>query len=359
MNRISITNPSLRKYESSELTSDASAGSDVSLSVKNNQGFSVDDLILVSKKGYEKSEVCQIKTITGNTTIVVHTLKLGHTEGTEIRMVPYDKVKLYSSSTETGTYTAVGDWVDIDYDNMMTYIDDSSGDDDTWYKAKFRHSISAVESTLSDAFQVTDAGYYCTISEVLDEAGMIDNRYVDNEFVNRCRRRAQLEVDGSLYGMRIADAKSLQEMYIQTRHDGLGDEVKRRILMGNYALSSGHKDAFYNKADRIRAMIRAEFENAFKEVDLLLSPTSPSLPFKIGEVTNDPLAEYMADYFTVPNCITGNPALSIPCGFSKENLPIGFQFIGPRLSEELIYQVAYAFEQSTDYHLKVPKGFED
>jgi phage gp36-like protein len=200
MNRISITNPSLRKYESSELTSDASAGSDVSLSVKNNQGFSVDDLILGSKKGYEKSEVCQIKTITGNTTIVVHTLKLGHTEGTEIRMVPYDKVKLYSSSTETGTYTAVGDWVDIDYDNMMTYIDDSSGDDDTWYKAKFRHSISAVESTLSDAFQVTDAGYYCTISEVLDEAGMIDNRYVDNEFVNRCRRRAQLEVDGSLYG---------------------------------------------------------------------------------------------------------------------------------------------------------------
>jgi aspartyl-tRNA(Asn)/glutamyl-tRNA(Gln) amidotransferase subunit A len=178
--------------------------------------------------------------------------------------------------------------------------------------------------------------------------------------LNRAEAASNLaRFDGSLYGMRIADAKSLQEMYIQTRHDGLGDEVKRRILMGNYALSSGHKDAFYNKADRIRAMIRAEFENAFKEVDLLLSPTSPSLPFKIGEVTNDPLAEYMADYFTVPNCITGNPALSIPCGFSKENLPIGFQFIGPRLSEELIYQVAYAFEQSTDYHLKVPKGFED
>ncbi|MBD3231911.1 Asp-tRNA(Asn)/Glu-tRNA(Gln) amidotransferase subunit GatA [Candidatus Dependentiae bacterium] len=164
--------------------------------------------------------------------------------------------------------------------------------------------------------------------------------------------------DGSLYGMRDKEAKTLQEMYVKTRHDGFGIEVKRRILMGNYVLSSKHKDAFYNKANHIRAMIRSEFEQAFKEVDLLLSPTTPMLPFEIGKTSQDPLAMYMADYFTVPNCITGNPALSIPCGFSKDNLPIGFQFIGPRLSEELLYQVAYAYEQNTDYHLKNPKGFD-
>ncbi|MBD3273332.1 Asp-tRNA(Asn)/Glu-tRNA(Gln) amidotransferase subunit GatA [Candidatus Dependentiae bacterium] len=164
--------------------------------------------------------------------------------------------------------------------------------------------------------------------------------------------------DGSLYGMRAQDAKDLKEMYIKTRHDGFGPEVKRRILMGNYVLSSSHQDAYYKKADHVRAMLRAEFEQAFKEVDLLISPTTTTLPFEIGKMCNDPVKMYWADYFTVPNCITGNPALSIPGEFSKDGLPIGFQFIGPRLSEELIYQVAYAFEQSTDYHLKTPKGYE-
>lgn len=164
--------------------------------------------------------------------------------------------------------------------------------------------------------------------------------------------------DGTLYGMRAKDVKNLKDMYIKTRHDGFGQEVKRRILMGNYVLSSSHQDAFYKKADHVRAMLRAEFEQAFKEVNLLISPTASTLPFEIGKMCQDPVKMYLADYFTVPNCITGNPALSIPGEFSKDNLPIGFQFIGPRLSEELIYQVAYAFEQSTDYHLKTPKGYE-
>jgi aspartyl-tRNA(Asn)/glutamyl-tRNA(Gln) amidotransferase subunit A len=177
--------------------------------------------------------------------------------------------------------------------------------------------------------------------------------------INRAEAASNLaRFDGSLYGMRAKDAKDLQEMYIKTRHDGFGPEVKRRILMGNYVLSSSHQDAYYKKADRIRAMIRAEFEEAFKNVDLLISPTASTLPFEVGKACQDPVKMYLSDYFTVPNCITGNPALSIPCGFSQKGLPIGFQFIGPRMSEELIYQVAYAFEQSTDYHLKTPKGFE-
>jgi aspartyl-tRNA(Asn)/glutamyl-tRNA(Gln) amidotransferase subunit A len=160
--------------------------------------------------------------------------------------------------------------------------------------------------------------------------------------------------DGTLYGLRSKDAKSIEELYKKTRHDGFGEEVKRRILMGNYVLASGHKDEFYNKATEVRSLIQADFKKAFKEVDLLLSPTASALPFKLGKECKDPLAMYMADYFTVPMCVAGIPAISLPCGFSKENLPIGFQFIGPRLSEKLLYQVAYAYEQSTDFHLKNP-----
>lgn len=164
--------------------------------------------------------------------------------------------------------------------------------------------------------------------------------------------------DGSLYGMRDKNASTLMEMYLNTREHGFGAEVKRRILVGNYVLSAGHKDAYYNKANHIRSMLRAEFENAFKQVDLLISPTTPILPFKIGQLSSDPIAMYLADYFLVPNCIIGTPAISVPCGFSNNNLPIGFQFLGPRLSEQLLYKVAHAFQESTDYHTKVPLGYE-
>jgi len=164
--------------------------------------------------------------------------------------------------------------------------------------------------------------------------------------------------DGSLYGERNLKAQDLMHMYFDTRHDGFGVEVKRRILTGNYALSACHKGDFYNTAQHVRNMMRAEFLDAFKNVDLIIAPTTPTLPFKLGEMIDDPIAMYLADYFTVPNCVIGTPALSLPCGISKEGLPIGFQLMGPTLSEELIYQTAYAYEQSTDYHLKNPIGYE-
>lgn len=164
--------------------------------------------------------------------------------------------------------------------------------------------------------------------------------------------------DGTLYGSRATDVEGLINMYVKTRHDGFGDEVKRRILMGNYVLSSSHKNAYYEKASHVRGAIRAEFDEAFKQVDLLISPTAAQPPFKLGELRADPIAMYLNDYFTVPNCITGMPAISIPCGYTKSNLPIGIQFMGPRLSEELLYKVAYAYEQSTDYHLRNPQGYE-
>ena len=163
-------------------------------------------------------------------------------------------------------------------------------------------------------------------------------------------------IDGAIIGNRI-DADSLQEMYLKTRNNGFLEEVKRRILMGNYVLSAEHR-SFYEKASHVRAMIRAEFEQAFSEVDILTSPTTSALPFELGKDIKDPLKVYMADYFTVPTNIAGLPALSIPCGFSKSGLPIGMQFIGPRLSEEVLFQVGHAYEQHHPLYKKHPMGYE-
>jgi aspartyl-tRNA(Asn)/glutamyl-tRNA(Gln) amidotransferase subunit A len=164
--------------------------------------------------------------------------------------------------------------------------------------------------------------------------------------------------DGSLYGMREKDVHDLQEMYLMTREHKFGAEVKRRILMGNYVLGSSQKDAYYDQAQRVRGVLNAEFADAFNAVDVMIAPTTSTLAFELGKESNDPLAMYMNDYFTLPNCVTGMPGLSVPCGMSKSGLPIGFQFIGPRLSEELLYRVAHTYEIHTPHHLKKPLGYE-
>jgi aspartyl-tRNA(Asn)/glutamyl-tRNA(Gln) amidotransferase subunit A len=176
--------------------------------------------------------------------------------------------------------------------------------------------------------------------------------------VSRAEAASNLNrIDGSILGKRI-DAANIEEMYAKTRAAGFGPEVKRRILMGNYVLSSSHRN-FYEQASHVRAMIRAEFESSFKDVNVLASPTTSSLPFKLGAAFADPLQIYMADYFTVPNCVAGLPAISVPCGYSKENLPIGIQFIGPRLSEEILFQVAHAYEKSIELEIGLPQGFSE
>ncbi len=163
--------------------------------------------------------------------------------------------------------------------------------------------------------------------------------------------------DGSLYGSRDTEAKELFDMYLKTRTNNFGAEVKRRILVGNYVLSKGHFDAYYHKAQIVRSMIRAEFEESFKHVDVLISPTIPTPAFKIGQMTDDPLAMYLADYFTIPNCVIGTPALSVPCGLTSKGLPMGIQFLGPKLSESTLYKVAYAYEQALGLQL-VPSHFD-
>ncbi len=148
--------------------------------------------------------------------------------------------------------------------------------------------------------------------------------------------------DGVRYGMR-AEAEELVEMYTRTRHDGFGAEVKRRIMLGTYALSSGYYDAYYGRAQRVRTKISEDFRSAFAEVDFILTPTSPTVAFKLGEKTGDPLAMYLNDYCTVPMSLAGIPAISIPCGLSQ-GLPVGLQIAGPAFSENRLLDAAHAFE---------------
>lgn len=164
--------------------------------------------------------------------------------------------------------------------------------------------------------------------------------------------------DGTLYGVRAQDVKNLQDMIESTRQQGFGIEIKRRILVGNYVLTAGHRDAFYNQACRVRALINEEFNQLFKSIDVLICPTVPTLPLTLGENTSDPISVYLGDYFILPNNMIGTPALQVPAGFSKSGLPIGVQFLGPRLSENLLYKVGHAFEQQTGHYLKNPEGYE-
>ncbi|MCC5635430.1 Asp-tRNA(Asn)/Glu-tRNA(Gln) amidotransferase subunit GatA [Nostoc sp. CHAB 5844] len=161
--------------------------------------------------------------------------------------------------------------------------------------------------------------------------------------------------DGVKYGLRTPDADNLLSMYTRTRASGFGTEVKRRIMIGTYALSAGYYDAYYLKAQKVRTLIKQDFENAFKKVDVLVTPTAPTTAFKAGEKTTDPLSMYLNDLMTIPVNLAGLPGISLPCGFDDKGLPIGLQVIGNVLREDQILQVAYAYEQSTSWHLRQPE----
>ncbi len=154
--------------------------------------------------------------------------------------------------------------------------------------------------------------------------------------------------DGVRYGLRAQDATDLLDMYTRTRHDGFGAEVKRRIMLGTYALSSGYYDAYYGRAQRVRTKIAEDFAAAFEQVDLIVTPTAPSVAFKLGEKTEDPLAMYLNDYCTVPMSLAGIPAISIPCGLSG-GLPVGLQIAGPAFSENRLLEAAHALERGIGF----------
>jgi aspartyl-tRNA(Asn)/glutamyl-tRNA(Gln) amidotransferase subunit A len=163
--------------------------------------------------------------------------------------------------------------------------------------------------------------------------------------------------DGVRYGYRAKDPKDLLDHYGRTREEGFGAEVKRRIILGTYVLSSGYYDAYYVRAQKVRELIRQDFVKAFEKVDAIVSPTSPEPAFKLGERTADPLAMYLADIFTNTGNLAGICGISVPCGFAKVNgnqLPIGLQILGKALDEARIFQIAHAYEQGTDWHKARP-----
>lgn len=160
--------------------------------------------------------------------------------------------------------------------------------------------------------------------------------------------------DGVRYGYRTLKSNGIVDMYCRTRSEGFGNEVKRRIMLGNYALSSGYYDAYYLKASRVRNLIKSDFDVAFQKVDCIVCPTSPVPGFKIGERAKNPLEMYLSDIYTIPANLAGIPGISLPCGFSKEGLPIGMQILGRHFEEEKLLQIAYAFERETDFHRKKP-----
>jgi len=159
--------------------------------------------------------------------------------------------------------------------------------------------------------------------------------------------------DGVRYGAREA-GDNLVEMYRNTRSAGFGPEVKRRIMLGTYALSSGYYDAYYLKAQKVRTVIRQDFDRAFQKVDLLLCPTAPAPAFRRGEKVDDPLQMYLTDIFTISANLTGGPGLSVPCGFTEAGLPVGLQILGRPFDEATLLQVGHAYEQSTDWHKRKP-----
>lgn len=160
--------------------------------------------------------------------------------------------------------------------------------------------------------------------------------------------------DGVRYGFRDKGAGELIEMYRDTRSKGFGPEVQRRIIIGTYALSAGYYDAYYGKASQVRTLIMQDFNQAFETCDVLLSPAAPTPAFKLGEKLDDPLAMYLSDIFTLPASLAGIAGISVPCGFSKDGLPIGLQILSKHFDEEKLIKVAYNFEQATDFHTKRP-----
>ena len=163
--------------------------------------------------------------------------------------------------------------------------------------------------------------------------------------------------DGVKFGHRAKDFTDLVDMYKTTRAEGFGDEVKRRIMIGTYVLSHGYYDAYYLQAQKIRRMIADDFQQAFQQCDVIAGPVAPTVAWKLGEHGNDPLADYLADIFTLPASLAGLPGMSVPAGFGEGGMPVGLQLIGNYFSESLLLNAAHQWQQATDFHLRKPEGF--
>jgi aspartyl-tRNA(Asn)/glutamyl-tRNA(Gln) amidotransferase subunit A len=162
--------------------------------------------------------------------------------------------------------------------------------------------------------------------------------------------------DGVRYGYRCKNPRDLTDLYRRSRGEGFGAEVKRRIMTGTYVLSAGYYDAYYLRAQKVRQLITDDFRRAFAEVDVLMGPMTPTAAFAIGAKTDDPIAMYLNDIYTIGANLAGLPAMSVPCGF-VQGLPVGLQILGPHFAEEKLLNVAHAYQRETDWHTRAPRGY--
>jgi aspartyl-tRNA(Asn)/glutamyl-tRNA(Gln) amidotransferase subunit A len=165
--------------------------------------------------------------------------------------------------------------------------------------------------------------------------------------------------DGVKFGHRASGYADLESMYKKTRAEGFGDEVKRRIMIGTYVLSHGYYDAYYLQAQKIRRLIADDFQQAFRQCDVIAGPVAPTVAWKLGDKSGDPVANYLADIFTLPASLAGLPGMSVPCGFGENGMPVGLQLIGNYFGEGRLLNAAHAFQRATDFHLRAPQGFQD
>jgi aspartyl-tRNA(Asn)/glutamyl-tRNA(Gln) amidotransferase subunit A len=165
--------------------------------------------------------------------------------------------------------------------------------------------------------------------------------------------------DGVKFGHRASGYADLESMYKKTRAEGFGDEVKRRIMIGTYVLSHGYYDAYYLQAQKIRRLIADDFQQAFSQCDVIAGPVAPTVAWKLGDKSGDPVANYLADIFTLPASLAGLPGMSVPCGFGENGMPVGLQLIGDYFGEGRLLNAAHAFQRATDFHLRAPQGFQD
>ncbi|RZL40916.1 MAG: Asp-tRNA(Asn)/Glu-tRNA(Gln) amidotransferase GatCAB subunit A, partial [Variovorax sp.] len=162
--------------------------------------------------------------------------------------------------------------------------------------------------------------------------------------------------DGVKFGHRAAQYKDLADMYARTREEGFGDEVKRRIMIGTYVLSHGYYDAYYLQAQKVRRLIADDFQQAFAQCDVIAGPVAPTVAWKLGEHGDDPVADYLADIFTLPASLAGLPGLSVPVGTGEHGMPVGLQLIGNYFGEARLLNAAHRFQQATDWHTRAPQG---
>lgn len=210
-----------------------------------------------------------------------------------------------------------------------------------------------VKNAVKEALKV-----YESLGATWEEVSLPHSKYALSTYylISSSEASASLaRFDGVRYGVRSENADNMIDMYKLSRSEGFGEEVKRRIMLGTFTLSTGYYDAYYKKAQKVRTLIKNDFEKIFEEYDVIIGPTTPTPAFKIGEEIDDPLTVYANDILTIPVNLAGVPGMSVPCGFSENGLPIGLQIIGKHFDEETVYRTAYAYEQATDFHKQRPQ----